>query len=117
MLAPPWIPIPPPAYGGVERVIDLLAAELTRRGHAVTLFAAPGTRSVADVVPVLDRPHPDEIQLAVYDADHVASVFDMVADDGAFDVVHDHAGFTAVAFANRLDTPLVHTLHGPFTEQ
>jgi len=45
MLAPPWIPIPPPGYGGVDQVIDLLAAELIRRGHSVTLFAAPETRS------------------------------------------------------------------------
>ena len=32
-----------------------------------------------------------------------------------FDVVHDHCGFTALAMADRIDTPLVHTLHGPFT--
>ena len=32
-----------------------------------------------------------------------------------FDVVHDHCGFTALAMADRLDVPLVHTLHGPFT--
>jgi hypothetical protein len=33
MLAPPWIPIPPPGYGGIEQVIALLAAELIRRGN------------------------------------------------------------------------------------
>ncbi|MEA2367280.1 MAG: hypothetical protein QOE69_1885 [Thermoleophilaceae bacterium] len=36
MLAPPWIPIPPPGYGGIEQVIALLAAELIRRGNEVT---------------------------------------------------------------------------------
>ena len=25
LLAPPWIPIPPPAYGGIEQVVALLA--------------------------------------------------------------------------------------------
>jgi glycosyltransferase involved in cell wall biosynthesis len=30
--------------------------------------------------------------------------------------VHDHCGFTALAMADRIDTPIVHTLHGPFTE-
>lgn len=30
--------------------------------------------------------------------------------------MHDHSGFTAFAFANRLGPPLVHTLHGPFTD-
>ena len=33
MLAPPWIPIPPPEYGGVEQVVDLVSTELERRGH------------------------------------------------------------------------------------
>jgi hypothetical protein len=23
MLAPPWIPVPPPGYGGIEAVVDL----------------------------------------------------------------------------------------------
>jgi hypothetical protein len=28
LIAPPWIPVPPPAYGGTESVIDRLAASL-----------------------------------------------------------------------------------------
>lgn len=119
MLAPPWIPIPPPGYGGVEQVIDLLAAELIRRGHSVTLFAAPESRSPAEVKTMLDYSHPDEIQMSIYEADHVAHAFagiDAAAASGhPYDIVHDHAGFTAFAFADRLDTPMVHTLHGPFT--
>ena len=34
--------------------------------------------------------------------------------DPPFDVLHDHWGFTAFAFADRISTPVVHTLHGPF---
>ena len=115
MLAPPWIEIPPPGYGGIEQVVALLAAELTERGNEVTLFAAPGTRSRAEVLSPLEGPHPDEIEMAVYEADHVASAFACVDEtEPPFDVVHDHCGFTAFAFADRIDTPLVHTLHGPF---
>jgi glycosyltransferase involved in cell wall biosynthesis len=118
MLAPPWIPVPPPGYGGIEQVIALLAAELTERGNEVTLFAAPGTESSARVLSPLEGPHPDEIQLSVYEADHVASTFASVDEaDPPFDVIHDHCGFTAFAFADRVDTPLVHTLHGPFTDE
>ena len=29
--------------------------------------------------------------------------------------MHDHCGFTALAMADRIDTPVVHTLHGQFT--
>lgn len=118
MLAPPWIPVPPPGYGGIEQVIALLAAELTERGREVTLFAAPGTRSSADVLSPLEGPHPDEIQMSVYEADHVASAFARVDEaDPPFDVIHDNCGFTAFAFADRIDTPVLHTLHGPFTDE
>ena len=118
MLAPPWISVPAPGYGGVESVVSALTESLVRRGHAVTLFCAPGSTSRADVVTVLDTSHPDEIERSLYEVDHVARVFDEIdiaAHDDRFDVVHDHCGFAALAMANRIDTPLVHTLHGPFT--
>ncbi len=119
MLAPPWIAVPPPGYGGIEAVIAPLSSELVRRGHDVTLFAAPGSESVARVRPLLDRAHPDAIGHALFEADHVTRAFaavDEARHDGSpFDVVHDHSGFTAIAMADRLATPLIHTLHGPFT--
>jgi glycosyltransferase involved in cell wall biosynthesis len=118
MLAPPWISVPPPGYGGVESVVGVLTEALVRRGHAVTLFCAPGSRSSARVVSLLEEPHPDEIERSLYEADHVARAFDeidLAADDRRFDVVHDHCGFTALAMADRLETPFVHTLHGQFT--
>jgi glycosyltransferase involved in cell wall biosynthesis len=120
MLAPPWIPVPSPGYGGVESVVSALTEALVRRGHAVTLFCAPGSTSRATVVTLLDEPHPGEIERSLYEVDHVGRAFDQidVAPNGdRFDVVHDHCGFTGLAMANRLDTPLVHTLHGPFTSE
>ena len=38
-VAPPFERVPPPAYGGTERIIDELVRELHRRGHEVTTFA------------------------------------------------------------------------------
>jgi glycosyltransferase involved in cell wall biosynthesis len=120
MLAPPWIPVPAPAYGGIEEVVRLLCDGLAERGHHVTLFAPPGSESRAKVVPVLERDHPDDIQKAQFEADHVARAFaaiDDAADRGEpYDVIHDHVGHTALAMADRVRAPLVHTLHGPFTE-
>lgn len=117
MLAPPWISVPPPGYGGVESVVSVLTEALVRRGHEVTLFCAPGSTSSARVTTLLDDIHPDEIERSLYEADHVARAFDQIdaAEHGRFDVVHDHCGFSALAMADRLDTPLVHTLHGQFT--
>ena len=39
LVAPPWTPIPPPLYGGIELVVDQLATGLLAAGHDVTLFA------------------------------------------------------------------------------
>jgi glycosyltransferase involved in cell wall biosynthesis len=40
----PEIPVPPRLYGGIERVVDLLARGLLARGHEVTLFANPDSQ-------------------------------------------------------------------------
>lgn len=118
MLAPPWLSVPAAGYGGVESVVSALTEALVRRGHEVTLFCAPGSVSRANVVALLEDSHPDEIERSLFEVDHVGRAFDVIdgATDGdGFDVVHDHCGFTGLAMANRIDTPLVHTLHGPFT--
>ncbi len=120
MLAPPWISVPPPGYGGVESVVSALTEALVGQGHAVTLFCAPGSASSAKVVTLLAESHPNEIERSLYEIDHVVRAFDAIeaaAQRGrfSFDVVHDHCGFTALALADRIDVPFVHTLHGPFT--
>lgn len=60
----------------------------------------------------------EAIERALFEADHTARAFaavDEAASSGnPFDLVHDHTGYTALAMADRLGTPLVHTVHGPF---
>ncbi len=56
--ADPYIPVPPSLYGGVERIVALLARSLIRRGHQVTLVAHPDSRiDGADLVPYGSPPH------------------------------------------------------------
>jgi glycosyltransferase involved in cell wall biosynthesis len=117
MLAPPWIAVPPPAYGGIEAVIHLLCEGLVECGHEVTLFAAPGSQSRANVFSPLETPHEREIGAALYEADHVGSCFHEVAraaDARPYDVIHDHCGSVALVTAPFVRTPIVHTVHGPF---
>jgi glycosyltransferase involved in cell wall biosynthesis len=120
VLAPPWIPIPPRGYGGIEFVVALLCDALVALGHEVDLFCAPGSHSRANVHPLLERAQPDRIERSLFEADHTGRAFrafDAAAADGRpFDVVHDHCGYTPLAMADRLDTPLVHTVHGPFDD-
>jgi len=47
----PLIRVPPRHYGGIERVVADLAAGLDRRGHRVTVWAAPGSTSAGRVEP------------------------------------------------------------------
>ena len=52
ILAPPWIPIPPPAYGGIEEVVDVLACGLADLGHEVVLAAHPDSTCPVERIPV-----------------------------------------------------------------
>jgi glycosyltransferase involved in cell wall biosynthesis len=51
LIMDPFIRVPPKHYGGIERVIADLAEGLGRRGHQVTLWAAPGSRISGTVEP------------------------------------------------------------------
>jgi glycosyltransferase involved in cell wall biosynthesis len=120
IFAPPWIPVPPPGYGGIEEVVALLCDALVERGHDVELFCAPGSASKAKVRPLLSAPHSESIERALFEADHTGRAFDAVDEaiesGEGFDVVHDHSGYTALAMADRLGVPLAHTVHGPFDQ-
>jgi glycosyltransferase involved in cell wall biosynthesis len=99
-------------------VVCLLCKGLLARGHRVTLFGAPGSCCEGvEVVEVLERADSERINFSLVEADHVARSFSMIDsrgnNGGRFDVVHDHSGFTALAMADRISVPMVHTLHGP----
>ena len=50
MLAPVSWPVPPESYGPWEQVCANLCDGLVQRGHQVTLFAAPGSKTSAKLV-------------------------------------------------------------------
>jgi len=43
LLADPILPVPPPLYGGIERIVDFLAEGLASRGWKVTLACHPNS--------------------------------------------------------------------------
>ena len=49
--ADPEIVVPPVLYGGIERIVDMLVRGLVQRGHAVTLFANPGSQVSSHLSP------------------------------------------------------------------
>lgn len=52
----PEIPVPPRDYGGIERIVAGLAAELQAMGHRVDLVAGPGSRSFGGSLVIHRRP-------------------------------------------------------------
>jgi glycosyltransferase involved in cell wall biosynthesis len=115
LIAPPWYAVPPSGYGGIEWVVALLADGLTDRGHDVTLFASPGSRTKARLVsPLGERLPPDSIGNPWYEASHAMSAYEK---SERFDILHDHTGPVGVSIGALIESPIVHTLHGPFTPQ
>jgi len=115
-IAPVWFAVPPTGYGGIELVVALLADGLVDQGHEVTLFASGGSRSKATLVsPLAEPPDPTLLGNVWYDAFHATAAY-LQTDD--FDVIHDHSGIIGPAIgALRGRPPVVHTLHGPWTDQ
>lgn len=107
--------VPPKAYGGTERIVSYLTEELVKRGHKVTLFAAAGSETKADLIPVVPHPLRDAhiLDATPFTAAEVAKVYKMA---DKFDIIHNHAwpeylAFPAVATSK---TPTLTTIHNPF---
>lgn len=106
---PTVIPIPPPAYGGTERVVALQAAGLAAAGYEVTLVAAPGSAIPGvEVVSPLDRV-PTQIGMATDEWRHVLGGLDALS---AVDTVIDHSGPLGALLSAQGAVPALHVVHG-----
>jgi glycosyltransferase involved in cell wall biosynthesis len=111
-VAPPFLPVPPPRYGGTERIVGVLANGLHQRGHHVTVFAAGDSTVEGQLVPVVPESvwtsgkHEDTATLMAGITEGVARR----ADD--FDVISSHIEWYGFDLARKSQTPVVTTLHG-----
>ncbi len=119
-------PIREPFVGGLESMTAHLARELVRRGHDVTLFAAPGsdTRLGVTAMPVevlpteqlsgrWDTQAPPAVLMAEHHA-YLALMLDLADAQAPFDVVHNNSlHHLPVAMARSLHVPVLTTLHTP----
>ncbi len=110
ILAPPWFPVPPTGYGGIEWIVSLLADGLVEAGHNVTLFASGDSRTMANLAAVHPVAPSEWIGRTFWELRHVLYCYER-ADE--FDIINDHSGPPAAALAEAIDTPVVHTVHGP----
>ena len=110
LLAPPWFPVPPTRYGGIESVVALLADGLADAGHDVTLFASGDSLTKAKLAALYPEAPSEHIGESQWELRHVLTCIERA---GEFDVISDHSGPPAVALSALARTPLVHTVHGP----
>src|SRR5207302_5590311 len=110
-LAPLYESVPPQYYGGTERVVSYLTEELARRGHAVTLFAAGGSRTSADLVEVCPVPLSLSSRLTDPVAFHFLQLGLVAKRAREFDIIHSHCDFRALPFTPYLPVPALSTSH------
>ncbi len=109
--------VPPKKYGGTERVVYALTEELVRRGHEVTLFASGDSITTAELISVYPKGLrearlKDMYGLNTWVLSHIGLAYSM---QDRFDIIHDHSGHLSLPTANIAQTPVVMTMHGPFT--
>ena len=113
VIAPPWVPVPPPAYGGTERVLDDLCRFLAADGHDVLLYATGDSTCPVERAWTFETARGTDRVSPAAELRHVVDAYDTARRWGA-DVVHDHT-VTGPFYAERHpDLVVVATNHGLF---
>src|SRR3989339_2029986 len=117
-IGPLWENIPPPRYGGTERIVHYLTEGLVKNGHDVTLYACGTTETKAKLFSVYPRPlFRDGIPWwnVMYPLLNMTAVFERAAD---YDIIHVHLNQGSDFFSLPLFQPIKHkvvfTLHFPY---
>ncbi|WP_104173850.1 glycosyltransferase family 4 protein [Arthrobacter sp. Y81] len=114
IVAPPWIPVPPPSYGGTESVVHTLAVGLAEAGHDVVLAASGDSTCPVPRVPNLSESSGLCMDSGRQEILHVLRAYEAMQD---VDVVHDHTLLGPLCRRKGPDVPRVTTLHGPFDDE
>lgn len=109
-LSPLYVPVPPTDYGGTERIVYTLTEELVRRGHEVTLFAAAGSRTSAELESVVPEPLWQMGGSTI--SWHAVEIERLIRRSGDFDVIHSHIDVLPWLGGDRYRCPVVTTMHG-----
>ena len=114
LIAPPWIPIPPPAYGGTEMVIDTLARGLQAAGHDVLLITTGDSTCEVTKQWTLPRAAGFNAPAPITELRHIIAGYQAA---GEADIVHDHTLIGPVYAARFPELPVVTTNHTVFSQE
>ena len=112
IIAPPWLAIPPVAYGGIEYMIEALAIALDAAGHDVVLAASGDSTCPVHRLPGFPPSDPQTMGQSLAELRHVTRAYRELPD---VDVIHDHSLIGPHLRERPNGVPLVTTAHGPFT--
>ena len=113
-VAPLWMRVPPPDYGGAELMVHWLTEELVRTGHDVTLFASGDSATSASLHATSDRGIVEKMRDGAayqYEGYAVSALAQALQRGREFDVIHSHVGPIGLALGRVTKTPVVHTVH------
>lgn len=108
------------------KITSVLADEMAKRGHKVTLFAAKGTKSKAKVetLGLLPLENRKDIKKCIdirkvrvmnfYEQIFISEIYRR-AEKREFDIIHIHPAEQAIGFAANSKIPTVFTLHDPIS--
>jgi glycosyltransferase involved in cell wall biosynthesis len=116
MVAPPWYPVPPPDYGGIEVVCAQLARGLQDRGHDVKMFATGDSEPGVPLDSALAEHDPDQLRVPEVEAHHLAHAYAQIG-DGDFDLIHDNSTVYGPLLLQHQPLPVVHTVHGGLEDE
>lgn len=114
IVGPPWAPIPPPLYGGIEQAVDGLARGFVKAGHDVLLFTTGDSTSSVPRQHLLQVSEGYRIGYTVPELRHVMAAYDALED---FDVIHDHTVLGPIYAERFPEARVVTTIHGPFNDE
>lgn len=112
LIAPPWLPVPPVAYGGIEAMVDTLARGLSAAGHEVVLAASSASTCPVAQVPSMPAGVAMRVGNCIDELQHTIVAHAALTD---VDIIHDHT-LCGPLYRYRANVPLVATAHGPFRD-
>jgi glycosyltransferase involved in cell wall biosynthesis len=113
LVAPPWVAVPPPGYGGTEEVVDTLARGLAAAGHEVVLAATGDSTCPVERVWTYPRGMGDRLGDVRVELRHVLHAYASLPE---VDIVHDHTVAGPVLGALHTDRRVVTTNHWLFDD-
>ena len=107
LVADPLIPVPPVTYGGVERILDILAEGLIERGWDVTLAGHPGSTCRAKILP--------HTSMEFNRGGRLRNTWNLLKNISAkrYNLIHSSAHFDLTAPLWPLSQKIIQTFHAP----